>query len=79
MPYASASGGSVVTGPVPGNRPDRPDRLDRPGAGSSDENERGDMTGVRVISPLVVIALDSRRPRSAATFLVSAGYRCDRP
>ena len=76
MPYASASGGSVVTGPVPGNRPDWPDR---PGAGSSDENERGDMTGVRVTSPLVVIALDSRRPRPAATFFPSAGYRGDRP
>jgi hypothetical protein len=52
MPYASASGGAVDPSPAPGTGPFR--RL------SDGETERGDMTGVRATSPLVVIALGSR-------------------
>jgi hypothetical protein len=52
MPYASANSGAV-------------DRAGHqaaavPVAWSDGENERGDMTGVRATSPLVVIALGSR-------------------
>jgi hypothetical protein len=37
------------------------------------------MTGVRVTSPLVVIALGSRRPVAAARLLPLPGHLGDRP
>jgi len=51
MPYASASGGAAYRAPY---------RTNRPGCLSSGVTERGDMTGLRATSPLVVIALGAR-------------------
>ena len=52
MPYASASGGAVYRAPHQATAV--------PVVWSDGETERGDMTGVRATSPLVVIALGSR-------------------
>ena len=71
MPYASASGGSVERAPLR--------LLAAPAGRWFGEDARGDMTGVRVTSPRVVIALGSRLPDPDAVRAPAPGRPDDLP